>query len=108
MSQGERKEIPMAIAVEVSFHGAEATLDKYFEQIKLMGTGPEGAHPAPGCLFHWITSDQGGLRVTDVWKTREEFDRFANEKIGPTSEQVGMPKPQIKFIEVDNFLTAGS
>jgi ketosteroid isomerase-like protein len=105
---GNRKEIPMAIAVEVSFHGADATMDKYFESIKLMGTGPEGVHPGPGCLFHWITSDAGGPRVTDVWRTREEFDKFAQEQIGPKSEQAGMPKPQTKFIEVDNFLTAGS
>jgi hypothetical protein len=106
---GNRKEIPMAIAVEVSFRGADATIDKYFEAIQLMGAVPEGAHPDPDCLFHWITSDAGGLRVTDVWRTREAFDRFAQQQIGPKTEQVGMPKPQPpKFIEVDNFLTAGS
>jgi hypothetical protein len=99
----------MAIAVEVSFHGADASIDKYFETIKLMGTGPEGVHPDPGCLFHWVRSDSGGVFVTDVWKTREEFDKFAQEQIGPKSEQVGMPKPQIKVIDpIDNFLTAGS
>jgi len=48
------------------------------------------------------------LRVTDVWQAREQFDRFAQEKIGPISAQVGMPQPQIKFIDVANFMTAGS
>jgi len=60
------------------------------------------------CLFHWITEVGGGLRVTDVWQAREQFDRFAQEKIGPISAQVGMPQPQIKFIDVANFMTAGS
>jgi hypothetical protein len=99
----------MAIAVEVSFHGADATIDKYFETIKAMGAVPEGAHPDPGCLFHWVRSDHGGVFVTDVWRSPEEFDKFANEKIGPESEKVGMPKPQINVIgPIDNFLTAGS
>jgi hypothetical protein len=97
----------MAIAVEVSFHGQGATLENYFETIKAMGTGPEGVHPDPGCLFHWARGDSSGVHVTDVWTTREAFEKFAAEQIGPKGEEVGMPKPQTKFIEVDNFLTAG-
>jgi hypothetical protein len=98
----------MAIAVEVSFHGQGATLENYKKTITLMGATPGGPHPGPGCLFHWITEVGGGLEVTDVWKTKEQFETFAAEKIGPLSEQAGMPKPQIKFIEVANFLTAAS
>ena len=98
----------MAIAVEVTFHGQGATLENYLKSIAEMGATPGGPHPDPGCLFHWVTELGGGLRVTDVWTTQEQFQKFAAEKIGPVSEQVGMPKPQIKFIDVANFLTAGS
>ena len=100
----------MAIAVEVSFHGADATIERYFEGIKLMGAVPEGPHPDPGCLFHWVRSDPGGVFVTDVWTSKEQLDKFAAEKIIPVNEQVGLPKPQIKVIAdpIDNFLTAGS
>lgn len=98
----------MAVAVEVSFHGQGATLENYLKTIEQMGATPEGPHPDPACLFHWITEVGGGLRVTDVWQAREQFDRFAQEKIGPISAQVGMPQPQIKFIDVANFMTAGS
>jgi hypothetical protein len=97
----------MAIAVEVSFHGHDATLDRYLEGIRKMGATPEGPHPDPACLFHWITVEGGGLRVIDVWKTRADFDRFAAEKIGPVSAEVGLPQPQVRFIDVANFLTAG-
>ncbi|HEY6671116.1 MAG TPA: hypothetical protein VIZ91_01310 [Solirubrobacterales bacterium] len=47
--------------------------------------------------------------VTDVWKSKEQLDKFAAEKIIPVNEQVGLPKPQIKVIAdpVANFLTAG-
>jgi hypothetical protein len=98
----------MAVAVEVTFHGEGATVEKYNETITKMGTSPGGRHPDPGCLFHWMSEAGGGLHVTDVWKTKEQFEAFARDKIGPIGEQVGMPKPQIKFIDVDNVLTAGS
>ena len=97
----------MAIAVEVTFQGDGATLENYLKSIEIMGTGPEGTHPDPGCLFHWIESTDDGLRVTDVWKEREQFENFAEKQIGPVGAQTGLPEPQVKFIEVDNYLTAG-
>ena len=49
-----------------------------------------------------------GIRVTDVWETREAFDTFAQEKIGPITSEVGMPNPpEIQIFEVHNYLTAG-
>jgi len=98
----------MAIAAELSFHGQGATLANYDKAIEIMGATPGGPHPDPGCLFHWAAEIGGGYRVTDVWKTKEQFETFAAETIGPVSEQLGIPKPQIKFIDVHNFLTAGS
>jgi hypothetical protein len=98
----------MAIAVEATFHGQGATIENYNKAIQIMGATPGGPHPDPGCLFHWVTEIGGGLRVTDVWKTKQEFEAFAAAQIGPVSEQVGLPQPQTKFIDVANFLTAGS
>ena len=48
------------------------------------------------------------MRVVDVWETREQFERFAGEQIGPYSEEVGIPNPpDIHFHDVHNHLTAG-
>jgi len=98
----------MAIAAEVTFHGPGATLENYKKSLTILGATPEGPHPDAACLFHWVTDIGGGFQVTDVWKTKEAFDKFVAEKVGPAGEQLGMPKPQIKFIDVDNFCTAGS
>jgi hypothetical protein len=98
----------MAVAVEVAFHGQGATLEKYEKTLTLMGTSPGGKHPDPSCLFHWATESGGGVVVTDVWTTKEAFEKFAADKIGPLGTEAGMPKPQIKFIDVASFLTAGS
>jgi hypothetical protein len=95
----------MAIAVQLDFDGM--TLDQYDEVIKRMGFTP-GGQGGPGVLFHWVTKTDKGLRVTDVWESREAFEKFAQEKIGPITQEVGVPgPPETKFFEVHNYLTAG-
>ena len=43
-----------------------------------------------------------------LWETREQFDRFAEEQIGPRSAEVGMSPPSnVAFHDVHNHLTPG-
>jgi hypothetical protein len=96
----------MAVAVELTFTGA--TLEQYDEVIRKMGFHPGGSG-GPGALFHWVTKTDDGIRVVDVWETKEQFQSFAQEKIGPLSAEVGFPsQPEIAFSEVHNYLTAES
>ena len=86
---------------------AGATAEQYDQVIAKMGFRPEGAG-GPGGMFHWVTVTDSGLRVTDVWETKELFEKFAAEKIGPISQEVGFPAPpEIQFFGVHNYLTAG-
>jgi len=62
----------------------------------------------PGCLFHWATERGDGLTVTDVWTSQEAFEGFAAGKLGSVMEEVGIAKPEIKFVDVASYLTAGS
>jgi len=95
----------MAVAVQLDFEGG--TLDQYDEVIKRMGFTP-GGKGGPGGLFHWVTKTDTGVRVTDVWESREAFEKFAQEKIGPITQDVGVPgPPTTSFVEVHNYLTAG-
>jgi len=95
----------MAIAAVLEFPGG--TLDQYDQVIERMGFQHEGAG-APGALFHWATQTENAVLVTDVWADRETFDRFAEERIGPITAEVGIPgPPRITFYEVHNYLTAG-
>jgi hypothetical protein len=98
----------MAVAIEAAFNGPGATMENYKKALTLMGTSPGGKHPDPSCLFHWATESGGGVHVTDVWKTKEAFEAFNAAHIGPEGAKAGMPKPHIKFVEVDSVLTAGS
>ena len=95
----------MAVAVQLDFSGA--TLEQYDEVIKKMGFRPTGSG-ASGLLFHWITRTAGGIRVTDVWESQEQFEKYSEEKIGPSTQEVGVPgPPNVQFFEVHNYLTAG-
>ena len=94
----------MAVAIDLEFDGG--TLEQYDEVARLMDYEPGGAAP-PGCLFHWGALTERGLRVTDVWETKDQFEQYAQEAIGPFSEQVGIPgPPRITFYEVHNYQAA--
>lgn len=90
----------MAVAIQMDFEGA--TTEQYDEILKLMGL-EDGATP-PDALFHWCAKTDKGLHIVDVWKTREAFDKFAQEQIGPFSAQVGVGEPKMTFFDVHNYL----
>ena len=93
----------MAVAVEMNFRGA--TLDQYDQVIEKMGLTPGGATP-PGAISHWVAKTDDGLRVVDVWETREAYDRFAEEQIGPYSQEAGITEaPEMRFYETHAYLT---
>lgn len=95
----------MAVAYEMRFEGA--TLDQYDRVIELMGFEPGGVGPIEGAVFHWVAKTDDGILVVDVWESDEQFNRFAEEQIGPYTKQVGIPKPpEITRYEVHNTLVA--
>lgn len=95
----------MAVAIEMNFSGA--TMDQYDQIRQKMGLTPNGATP-PGALFHWVAPSDDGMRVVDVWESREAYDQFAQEQIGPYSAEVGITEPpEARFYEVHNYLGRG-
>jgi hypothetical protein len=94
----------MPVAIEMNFKGA--TLDQYDKVIELMGLQPGNPAP-PGAIFHWVAKTDDGIRVVDVWETREVFDRFAQEQIGPYSQQAGIESPpETTYHDVYNTIKA--
>jgi len=70
----------MAVAVQMDFDGG--TLDQYDEVCQKMGLSPKGPGPA-GSISHFATMTDSGLRVVDVWETKEQFEKFARRVAGP-------------------------
>jgi hypothetical protein len=95
----------MPVAVEQNFRGA--TIDQYDRILEKMGLTPGGSTP-PGAISHWVAKTDDGMRVVDVWETKEQYERFAQEQIGPYSREVGIEQePEMRFYDVHNYLTAG-
>jgi hypothetical protein len=93
----------MAVAIEMNFKGG--TLEQYDEVLKMMGL--DAGQPAPsGGLYHWVAKTDEGLHIVDVWESREVFDRFAQEQIGPYSAQVGLAPPEMTYYDVHNTIQA--
>lgn len=96
----------MAIAIIMDFNGT--TIEQYDEINKKMGLTPEGPGPE-GSMFHWATATGNGFQVTDVWESRDQFDAFARDKIGPLSMELGFAEPpKMTFYEVHNYFTAST
>ena len=91
----------MAVAVESFFPGA--TTEQYDAAIAAMGLSPGGEHPA--AMFHWVADTGDGIRVTDVYLSREEWDRFLSETVAPTAQSVGLSEPQVSFTDVHTYMT---
>jgi hypothetical protein len=92
----------MPVAIEMNFKGA--TLDQYDQILAKMGLKLGGPMPDGG-MCHWAATGDGGLRIVDLWETREQFDRFAQEQIGPYSREVGITEePEFRYYEVHNYL----
>lgn len=97
----------MSVGVTMDF--PTATADQYNRTCALMGLTPRGPGPS-GLLFHWahIGSGGTGMELTDVWTSRERFEEFARDSIGPLSRQAGVTdEPVIAFYDVYNYLNAG-
>ena len=96
----------MAVAVQMDFEGA--TLDQYDAVLTKMGLRPGGPGPT-GSISHWAAKTDNGLRVTDVWVSREAFESFAHEQIGLFTQEVGFPGPPgMQFFEVHSFFAPGA
>jgi hypothetical protein len=89
----------MAVGVVMEFEG---TLDQYDQVVERMGLTPGGPTP-PGALFHWVTKTDNGFRVTDVWESREAFEQFAQEQIGPNAGAVGLGPPEPAYFDAHNY-----
>lgn len=95
----------MAVGVTLEFPGT--TPQQYDEVCGLMGLTPRGPGPL-GSLFHWAAVQDGGILITDVWRSKERFEEFSREEIGPLSQQAGIAQPpKTTFYDVHNHLTAG-
>ena len=68
-----------------------------YEKIRKL-TDWEGNKPK-GAMFHAASFAEGGLRVTDIWESADDFNSFASNRLMPVIAQVegvtGEPQVEI-------------
>jgi hypothetical protein len=65
--------------------------------------------PPPGLIFHWAGHVDGKWTITNLWESREAYDRFREERLFPAIQKVsGMdpsdgPQPTITEHPVHDY-----
>jgi hypothetical protein len=76
------KEADMAVAV-IGNAGTREQYDAIAERINAEGI-PDGA------VIHTAAETPDGVRIMDVWESREAFERFQEERIMPLARELGI------------------
>ena len=62
------------------------------------------SNPPRGAKFHVAWFEGDGLHVLDVWQSREEFERFQRDKLGPLVQEIGISgRPDVRFAEAHSI-----
>ena len=90
----------MAVAVEMTY--TVSGMDTYHKASAQMGL-PDGEHPGPGILFHWVEAIDGGFVVHEVWDSEEQFNTFLEEHLQPMSAALGTEEPDVDIRAVHSY-----
>jgi hypothetical protein len=89
----------MAVVLRATTPGFTAA--KYDELVKKLEAA--GAGSPAGRQYHVCFGDTDNLRVSDIWESREAFEKFG-ETLRPIMQEMGIAAPQIEFFEVHNII----
>jgi hypothetical protein len=92
----------VAIVMNMTWDGV--SLEQYDQVLAVVKW--ETAVPAGG-IFHAAWSQDGALRVVDVWESAEAFQAFADSRLMPGVAQVGIQgAPAIDIQPVHRYFDA--
>jgi hypothetical protein len=89
----------MAIVMRFASTGFDTA--KYEETVKRLEAAGQGS-PA-GRLYHVCFGDPNNLRVSDIWDSKESFDRFG-ETLRPILADLGIDPGEPEILEVYNII----
>ena len=93
----------MAVLMRFSPKGlTTATYDECTRRLEKAGAGtPQGR------LYHVCFGDKNNLNVSDIWASREEFERFA-EKLEPVVKDLGIEPGEPEILEIHNIIAGAN
>jgi hypothetical protein len=68
---------------------------------RLMSTLSFATSPPNGAISHCAGFTPNGIKVVDVWDSREQFEQFQRTRLTPAVQQMGVAtQPKVEFVEV--------
>jgi len=89
------------MAVVLRFAPQGFTAAKYDECVKRLEQA--GAGSPAGRLYHVCFGDKNNLRVSDIWDSRDSFERFG-QTLKPIMSELGVDPGEPEIIEVHNTI----
>ena len=96
----------MAVGLVMQFDGV--TREQYDAVMQELGLDKPDATWPEGIVGHVAGPAGDGWCVVDIWESQEHFDRFAQERLGPATQKVGIQPPQPQAFEVYNMHREGT
>jgi len=90
----------MAMLVRFAPAGAGTTED-YDETIRRLEEG--GDFPPDGLDYHVCFLQDGNIRVSEIWDSREQFEAFG-QRLMPVLQDVGIDPGQPEILEIHNVV----
>jgi len=56
-----------------------------------------------GCIVHTASEVDGGVRVVDIWESRQHIEDFFQSELGPAFAKFGVEAPQPELTETFNI-----
>jgi hypothetical protein len=93
----------MAVMMQMEWDGIGAEeYDAARQRVNWEGDVP------PGALFHVVAVTDGGVRVTDVWESADQFNAFVRDRLMPGIKELGISgEPRIELIPTHAIFAPG-
>lgn len=91
----------MAVGLILEFEGFGA--ETYWKVSETLGVNVEIGEGAPeGQLFHCGGGKEGGWVVFEIWRSKEDQERFMEERLGKALQENGVtgPPSRVEWLDV--------
>lgn len=92
------------MAVVLRFAPRGMTAEMYDEVNKRLDKA--GSKNPPGRLYHVCFGEKDNLRISDIWDSRESFEKFG-KTVWPILDEIGIERTEPEFFEVYNMIEGG-
>ena len=91
-----------AVSIVVRFNPVNLTRQKYDEVVRRLEQAGYWPNPV-GMELHILFGEDGNLRVSEVWDSRESLEA-AGEKVFPILGEVGIELGEPEIFEIQNIV----